>query len=90
VLCGWSLAGIYPATLGLAGARFQAHSGTVFGILFAVALAGGMTLPWTAGQIGGAAGLRWVFAIVAGSFAAILGLSGVAARVDRDKRAAQA
>jgi len=90
VLCGWSLAGIYPATLGLAGARFQAHSGTVFGILFAVALAGGMTLPWTAGQIGGAAGLRWVFAIVAGSFAAILGLSGVAARVDRDKRTAQA
>ena len=86
ILCGWSLAGIYPAALGIAGARFESHSGTVFGVLFGVALAGGMILPWAAGQVGGAAGLRWVFAIVAGSFVAILGLSGIAARIDRDKQ----
>ncbi len=83
VVCGWSLAGIYPTVLGIAGARFKSHSGTVFGILFTVALAGGMTLPWLAGRIGGAAGLRWCFAMIAASFAAILGLSRLAARTER-------
>jgi fucose permease len=83
VLSGASLAGIFPTALGIAGARFKSHSGTVFGILFTVALAGGMTLPWIAGRIGGAAGLRWVFGMVAASFAAIFGLSRVAARLER-------
>jgi FHS family glucose/mannose:H+ symporter-like MFS transporter len=88
VLCGWSLAGIYPTALGIVGSRFQSHSGTVFGIIFAVALAGGMFIPWLAGQVGGAAGLRWAFALVAGSFAAVLLLSRVAARIDRAKSVA--
>jgi fucose permease len=82
ILTGASLAGIYPTALGIAGARFQAHSGTVFGILFAVGLAGGMALPWTAARIGGAAGLRWVFGLAAVSLAVILLLSRVAARVE--------
>jgi FHS family glucose/mannose:H+ symporter-like MFS transporter len=85
VLCGWSLAGIYPTALGVVGARFQSHSGTVFGIIFAVALAGGMILPWIAGQVGGAAGLRWVFVLVAAAFAAVLLMSRVAAHIDRGK-----
>jgi fucose permease len=54
----------------------------VFGILFAIALAGGMLVPWVAGRIGGAIGLRWVFAMVAVCFAAVLALSRVAARVE--------
>jgi fucose permease len=70
-LAGWSLAGIYPAVLGITGARFQSHSGTVFGILFAVALLGGMIVPWMSGQVAAIAGLRWVFVLVSGSFAAI-------------------
>jgi fucose permease len=82
-LCGFSLAGVYPAALGIAGSRFKSHSGTVFGILFAVALAGGMVLPWVAGRLGGAAGLRFVFGMIAASFAAILVLSRVAAHFDR-------
>ena len=86
VLCGFSLAGIYPTALGIAGARFQSHSGTVFGILFAVALAGGMVVPWLAGQLGGAAGLRWVFGMIAASFAAIFVLSRTAAHFDLDRR----
>lgn len=81
VLCGTSLAGVYPAVLAIAGAKFASHSGTVFGILFAVALAGGMALPWAAGQIGGAAGLRWVFALAAAAFAVILMLSRIARRI---------
>ncbi len=75
VLTGASLAGIFPTALGIAGSRFQSHSGTVFGILFTVALMGGMFLPWLAGQVAGAAGLRWVFGLVAAAFAAILALS---------------
>lgn len=82
LLTGASLAGIFPVTLGIAGARFEAHSGTVFGILFAIALSGGMSLPWAAGQIGGATGLRWVFVFVAASYVAILCLSRAAARLD--------
>jgi fucose permease len=78
VLCGCSLAGIYPTALGIAGDRFQSHSGTVFGILFTVALAGGMLLPWAAGQIGSAVGLRWAFGMIAAAFAAIAGLSHAA------------
>ncbi len=83
VMMGMSLAGVFPAALGIAGARFETHSGTVFGILFTVALAGGMTLPWTAGQIGGMAGLRSVFLLVAFWYAAILAFSRAAARFDR-------
>ena len=70
-LTGWSLAGIYPAVLGITGARFESHSGTVFGVLFAIALLGGMVVPWVSGQVGALAGLRWVFGLVSCSFAAI-------------------
>ncbi len=87
LLCGWSLAGIYPTALGIAGSRFQSHSGTVFGILFAVALSGGMLFPWVAGQLGGAAGLRWVFGMIAAAFAAIVALSRLAARLSIRKEA---
>jgi MFS transporter, FHS family, glucose/mannose:H+ symporter len=82
VMSGCSLAGIYPAALSVAGSRFGSHSGTVFGILLAVALAGGMALPWVAGQIGGACSLRWVFGMVAASFVAVLLFSRVAAHFD--------
>ena len=82
VLCGWSLAGVYPTALGIVGTRFRSHSSTVFGILFAIALAGGIILPWVSGQIGGALGLRWVLGLMAVAFAAIGGLSRVAARID--------
>jgi fucose permease len=78
---GWSLAGIYPTALGIVGARFSTHSGTVFGILFAIALVGGMMAPWISGQIAGNYGLRWVFGLLACSFAGILVLSRVSARL---------
>jgi fucose permease len=80
VVCGASLSGVYPTALGIVGSRFQSHSGTVFGILFAIALAGGMILPWAAGHLGGAAGLRWVLGMMAAAFAGIAGFSRLAAR----------
>ena len=58
ILTGLGVASIFPTTIGLAGARFAQHSGTVIGILLGVALAGGMALPWALGQLGAAFGLR--------------------------------
>jgi fucose permease len=72
VVTGAALAGIFPAVLGIAGARFPAHSGTVFGILFTMALCGGMTLPWLTGQAAAAWGLRPALGLVVLQFLAVL------------------
>jgi len=80
VVTGLALAGIFPAVLGIAGAAFPSHSGTVFGLLFTAALTGGMTLPPLAGQIAVSAGLRPVFALAAVNFLVVVVLSLLARR----------
>ncbi len=80
VLTGVALAGIFPTVLGLASGRFRDQSGTVFGLLFTVALSGGMTMPWVAGHLAEAAGIRWVFVLAAAAFGAVAVLSVVASR----------
>lgn len=80
---GFALAGIYPTLLGIIGAVFPHRSGTVFGLLFTVALCGGIFLPWATGQAAQAAGLRIVFPIVAAAFAAVFLLSRLIARFAR-------
>jgi MFS transporter, FHS family, glucose/mannose:H+ symporter len=82
VTLGATLAAIFPAVLGVAGSRFPAHSGTVFGILFTMALSGGMTLPWVTGQAAAAWGLRPALGLVVLQFLAVLGLQWLA-RGDR-------
>lgn len=72
---GLALAPIYPTVLGIAGSRYREHSGTVFGILFTIALCGGMLLPWISGELAQNTGLRAVFAVVAASFAMVALLS---------------
>jgi len=47
----------------------------------------GMILPWVAGQAAQAAGLRWVFVIVAVSFGAIFVLGRLMARPSTDAAA---
>ena len=74
VALGAALAGIFPAVLGVAGSRFPAHSGTVFGLLFTMALTGGMTLPWVTGQAAAAWGLRPALGLVVLQFLAVLAL----------------
>jgi fucose permease len=78
VLLGVALAGIFPAVLGVAGSRYPAHSGTVFGILFTMALSGGMTLPWVTGQAAAAWGLRPALGLVVLQFVAVLALQWLA------------
>jgi fucose permease len=58
ILIGTGFAGIFPTTLGAAGTLFPSNSGTAFGILFTIALSGGMILPWIVGQLASAQGLR--------------------------------
>jgi fucose permease len=79
VAVGATLAGIFPTVLAVAGARFPAHSGTVFGLLFTMALAGGMTLPWVTGQLAAAWGLRPALGLVVVQFLAIATLQGALA-----------
>lgn len=79
-LLGASLAAIFPTTLGLAGARFPEQSGSVFGLLFAMALAGGMSLPWAAGQLGEFWNARAAMAIAPAGFVAIAGMAAGSGR----------
>jgi fucose permease len=83
LLTGVAMAGIFPTLLGVAGARFQQHSGTVFGILFTIALTGGMLMPFVSGQLAAARGLQWVFALGGVGFLCIAGLSTIIARMSK-------
>lgn len=65
VIVGFSFASIFPTTLGVAGSKCEDYSGTAFGILFAIALTGGMILPWAVGQLADAHGLRLALVIPA-------------------------
>jgi fucose permease len=75
-----ALAGIFPTALGVVGARFASYTGTVFGILFTAALAGGVTLPWLTGQVAAAHGLRSALWLAVGSFLVVAALQSAAAR----------
>jgi len=81
VLLGMGLAGVFPTALGLAGSEFKQRSGTVFGILFTMALAGGMTIPWLAGRLSEAKTTRAAFQIAAIGFAAIFALEWLRRRL---------
>jgi fucose permease len=70
ILTGCGVASIFPTTLGLAGTRFAEHSGTVFGLLFAIALTGGMSLPWALGHFA-ATSFRLALLLPAAGFVAI-------------------
>jgi MFS transporter, FHS family, glucose/mannose:H+ symporter len=50
-LIGLSYGPIFPTTLAIAGDRYARQAGTVFGLLFSIALIGGMMFPWAVGQI---------------------------------------
>ena len=51
VIIGLSFAAVYPTTLAIAADRYERLAGTIFGLLFAMGLIGGMFFPWIVGQI---------------------------------------
>lgn len=57
-LIGLSYGPIFPTTLAIAGDRYSKRAGTVFGLLFSIALIGGMVLPWVVGQVSQRAGVH--------------------------------
>jgi len=63
-LLGAGFAAIFPTVLSFIGDRYPTLSGTAFSIAIAMALCGGMLLPYTAGALGNRYGLRNAFVIV--------------------------
>ena len=58
VIIGISFASIYPATLARAADRYQRVAGTIFGLLFAIGLCGGMAFPWLVGHLAQTVSMR--------------------------------
>jgi MFS transporter, FHS family, glucose/mannose:H+ symporter len=70
-LIGFSHGPIFPTALAIAGDRYSAVAGTVFGLLFSIALVGGMTFPWAVGQI------SQQFSVRSGMIVPLLGAFGI-------------
>jgi fucose permease len=63
-LLGVGFSATVPMVLGFVGERYVQLSGTAFSLVIAMALLGGMLLPWMTGVLGGRFGMRSSFAIV--------------------------
>jgi fucose permease len=63
-LLGVGFAAMFPTLLGFIGDRYASLSGTAFSLVIAMALIGGMLLPYVAGILGGRLGMRQSFVIV--------------------------
>lgn len=61
---GVGFAATVPTILGFVGDRYAELSGTAFSLVIAMALCGGMLLPWLAGVVGDSYGMRASFVIV--------------------------
>lgn len=73
-LIGAGLAAGFPIVLGYVGDLYSRLSGTAFSIVLVIALTGGSLLPWLAGIIGEAFGLRASFLIVPIGLVLMLGI----------------
>lgn len=72
---GAGFAAVFPVMFGFVGDRYAHVSGTALSVVIAIALTGGMVMPYVAGVIGGMYGLRTSFALVPAAlltFAALL------------------
>ena len=70
-LGGLTFASVYPTILAMAGNRYRSFAGTVFGVLFAVGLSGGMVFPWSIGNLSQSVGFRAGMAMPVGGAAII-------------------
>lgn len=79
-LLGAGFSATFPVILGLVGDRYAHLSGTAYSVMFAMALTGGMSLPYLTGVLGAQYGLRTSFLIVPAALVGMVLLLGVAAR----------
>jgi fucose permease len=82
-LVGAGLAATFPTVLGFVGDRYAALSGTAFSLAIAMALVGGMILPYAAGVLGSRHGLRGSLLIVPAALVAQIILLAILARALR-------
>ena len=61
---GFGFAAVFPTVLGFVGDRYATLSGTAFSVAIAMALCGGMLLPYVAGLLGNRFGMRGSFSII--------------------------
>jgi fucose permease len=80
IVLGISYAAVFPTVLGIAGDAYQKMAGTVFGLLFAIALLGGMTFPFAMGLIANARDVR------VGMLVPLFGAVGICAMAWRIKK----
>lgn len=79
-LLGVGFAAMFPTVLGFIGTRYAALSGTAFSAAIAMALTGGMLLPYIAGILGEEYGMRGSFLIVPTALVILAGLLGILSR----------
>jgi MFS transporter, FHS family, glucose/mannose:H+ symporter len=71
-LIGLGFAAVFPIVLAQVGAAFANYSGTAFGVIFVMALCGGMLAPWSVGRIAQTRGIGsglWIVVIACGTIA---------------------
>jgi FHS family glucose/mannose:H+ symporter-like MFS transporter len=83
LVAAFALSGITPTILGVAGAALPARTGTVFGLLFSLAVTGAMIVPWAAGHLAAAFGVPVVLVLGAAGFAVVTLLALRARRLSR-------
>jgi FHS family glucose/mannose:H+ symporter-like MFS transporter len=82
-LLGLGFAAMFPNVLGFIGDRYADLSGTAFSLVIAMALVGGMLLPFLAGILGGRYGMRGSFVIVPVALVILAILLGILKRGPR-------
>ena len=79
-MLGVGFAATFPTVLGFVGERYAELSGTAFSLVIAMALCGGMLLPWLAGVLGASYGMRGSFIIVPAALVLLALLLGILSR----------
>lgn len=79
-MLGVGFAATFPTVLGFVGERYANLSGTAFSLVIAMALCGGMLLPWLAGVLGKSYGMRASFIIVPAALVLLAVLLGILSR----------
>jgi fucose permease len=85
-MLGVGFAATFPTVLGFVGGRYAELSGTAFSLAIAMALCGGMLLPYLAGVLGGRYGMRGSFVIVPVALVALALLLATLSRSLRNSR----
>jgi fucose permease len=70
-LLGCGFAPVFPVMFGFVGDRYAQLSGTALSLVITIALVGGMLMPYAAGVLGNAYGLRGSFVLVPAALASL-------------------